>query len=159
MRHLTMQPLSGCFGKREQRNEPRTRCLQDRMRHEGARKSEAEPPGQCPSLPPLPRVAGNGGVPGEGERLRDASMDSGGFADIANAKPIFASKLFFSGGLNRKELYGDFAAAWPSVDRALRIGMPGGGYIFRTTNVAFKGLPLDRYLLILKMREQYGRYA
>jgi uroporphyrinogen decarboxylase len=42
---------------------------------------------------------------------------------------------------------------------ALEHGMPGGGYIYSTTNVAFKGLPLERYLLILKMREQYGRYA
>ena len=40
----------------------------------------------------------------------------------------------------------------------LRHGMPGGGYIYGTTNVAFKGLPLERYLLILEMREQYGWY-
>lgn len=41
---------------------------------------------------------------------------------------------------------------------ALEHGMPGGGYIYSTTNVAFKGLPLERYRLILKIREQYGRY-
>jgi uroporphyrinogen decarboxylase len=41
---------------------------------------------------------------------------------------------------------------------ALRHGMLGGGYIYSTTNVAFKGLPLERYLLILEMRAQYGRY-
>jgi uroporphyrinogen decarboxylase len=41
---------------------------------------------------------------------------------------------------------------------ALRHGMPGGGYIYSTTNVAFKGLLLERYLLILEMRQQFGRY-
>lgn len=41
---------------------------------------------------------------------------------------------------------------------ALEHGMPGGGYIYSTTNVAFKGLTLERYLLILQMRKQYGRY-
>ena len=37
-------------------------------------------------------------------------------------------------------------------------GMPGGGYIYSTTNVAFKGLPLERYMLVLEMREKHGRY-
>jgi hypothetical protein len=36
--------------------------------------------------------------------------------------------------------------------------MPGGGYVYATTNVAFKGLPLERYLLMLEMRERYGWY-
>ena len=40
----------------------------------------------------------------------------------------------------------------------LQHGMPGGGYIYGTTNVAFKGLPLERYLLILEIREQFGWY-
>ena len=42
---------------------------------------------------------------------------------------------------------------------ALREGMPAGGYIFSTSNVAFKGLPLERYLLMLDVRKRYGRYA
>jgi len=42
---------------------------------------------------------------------------------------------------------------------ALKYGMPGGGYIYSTSNVAFKGLPLERYLLILEMREKYGWYS
>jgi hypothetical protein len=36
--------------------------------------------------------------------------------------------------------------------------MPGGGYIYSTTNVAFKGLALERYLLILNVRREYGCY-
>ena len=42
---------------------------------------------------------------------------------------------------------------------ALKYGMPGGAYIYSTSNVAFKGLALERYLLILEMREKYGRYS
>lgn len=42
---------------------------------------------------------------------------------------------------------------------ALKYGMPGGGYIYSTSNVAFKGLPLERYLLILEIREKYGWYS
>jgi uroporphyrinogen decarboxylase len=37
-------------------------------------------------------------------------------------------------------------------------GKPGGGYIFCTSNVAFKGMPLERYLLMLELRQKYGRY-
>jgi len=40
----------------------------------------------------------------------------------------------------------------------LKHGMPGGGYIYATTNVAFKGLPLERYLLMLQVRDEYGWY-
>lgn len=40
----------------------------------------------------------------------------------------------------------------------LKHGMPGGGYIYSTTNVAFKGLPLERYLLVLEMRKKHGWY-
>lgn len=40
----------------------------------------------------------------------------------------------------------------------LRHGLPGGGYIYGTTNVAFAGLPLERYLLMLALRKQYGWY-
>jgi uroporphyrinogen decarboxylase len=46
-----------------------------------------------------------------------------------------------------------------NAKRALKEGMPGGGYIFSTSNVAFKGLPLERYLLILDVRQKYGCYA
>ncbi|MBI1927022.1 hypothetical protein HYR99_22615 [Candidatus Poribacteria bacterium] len=46
-----------------------------------------------------------------------------------------------------------------NAKKALREGMPGGGYIYSTSNVAFKGLPLERYLLILEVRKKYGHYA
>ena len=45
-----------------------------------------------------------------------------------------------------------------SAEYALRSGMPGGGYIFSTSNVAFKGLPLRRYELIMSVRRNIGWY-
>jgi uroporphyrinogen decarboxylase len=46
-----------------------------------------------------------------------------------------------------------------NCQHALEVCMPGGGYIYSTSNVAFKGLPLERYLLVLEMRRRYGWYA
>jgi uroporphyrinogen decarboxylase-like protein len=90
--------------------------------------------------------------------VRLTSMDIGGFSDIANAKPIFAGKLFFSGGLNCKELYGDFAAARPSVDRALRIGMPGGGYALAVGGETYAGVNPDTLCQVVAYAKKAGAY-
>lgn len=42
--------------------------------------------------------------------------------------------------------------------RALREGMPGGGYFFCSSNTPFKGMPLENYLAMLEVRKIYGRY-
>ena len=44
------------------------------------------------------------------------------------------------------------------VMRSLRDGMPGGGYIFATSNCVFKGMPLERYEMMMELRKQHGRY-
>ncbi len=41
---------------------------------------------------------------------------------------------------------------------ALKSGMPGGGYIFATSNCIYTGLPLERYELMLRVWEQEGVY-
>ena len=38
-------------------------------------------------------------------------------------------------------------------------GKPGGGYIFSTSNVVFKGMPLENYYLILEVWKQYRDYC
>jgi uroporphyrinogen-III decarboxylase len=67
-------------------------------------------------------------------------MDIGGFSDIANAKRDLAGKTVIWGGLNCKDVYGDFASARPVVDRALRIGQPGGGFILAIGGEAYAGV-------------------
>lgn len=42
--------------------------------------------------------------------------------------------------------------------RALQDGMPGGGYFFCSSNTPFKGMPLENYLAMLDVRQEFGRY-
>jgi len=86
------------------------------------------------------------------------SMDIGGFSDIANAKRAFAGKVFFWGGLNCKDFYYDFAHAKPFVDRALRIGMPGGGFAFGIGGEVYAGVNPDTLCQVVEYVKQVGRY-
>ena len=43
--------------------------------------------------------------------------------------------------------------------RALRHGMPGGRYIFSTSNCIYTGMRLERYELILDVWRREGNYA
>ena len=45
-----------------------------------------------------------------------------------------------------------------SVRYALTHGMPGGGYIFSTSNCVYTGMPLSRYELMLDIWRQEGNY-
>jgi uroporphyrinogen decarboxylase len=45
-----------------------------------------------------------------------------------------------------------------SARYALEQGMPGGGYIFSTSNCVYTGMRLERYELILKVWSEYGKY-
>ncbi|MFH1906396.1 MAG: hypothetical protein ABIL11_03280 [Chloroflexota bacterium] len=45
-----------------------------------------------------------------------------------------------------------------SARYALRHGMPGGGYIFSTSNCVYTGMRLERYELMLDVWRQEGNY-
>jgi uroporphyrinogen decarboxylase len=45
-----------------------------------------------------------------------------------------------------------------SARYALRHGMPGGGYIFSTSNCVYTGMKLARYEAILKVWREEGIY-
>jgi uroporphyrinogen decarboxylase len=79
--------------------------------------------------------------------------------DIAVIKRLAGDKVCLFGGVQCSLLQtGTEEQIVEQCKYVLRHGMPGGGYIYGTTNVAFKGLPLERYLLILEMRKRYGWY-
>ncbi len=79
--------------------------------------------------------------------------------DMAVIKQMAGDKVCLLGGVQCSLLQtGTTAAVIEQCKYVLRHGMPGGGYIYGTTNVAFKGLPLERYLLMLEMRKRYGWY-
>ena len=90
--------------------------------------------------------------------VRLTSMDIGGFSDIARAKPVFGGKVFFSGGMNCKDLYRDFARAKPVVDHALRIGMPGGGYALAVGGETYAGVNPETLCQVVAYARQAGRY-
>lgn len=79
--------------------------------------------------------------------------------DIAVIKKLAGDKLCLLGGVQCSLLQtGTEEQIIENCKYVLRHGMPGGGYVYCTTNVAFEGLPLERYLLMLEMRERYGWY-
>ncbi len=79
--------------------------------------------------------------------------------DIKVIKEIAGDKVCLIGGVQCSLLQtGTEEEIIEDCKYVLRHGMPGGGYIYSTSNVAFKGLALERYMLVLEMREKYGRY-
>ena len=45
-----------------------------------------------------------------------------------------------------------------SAEYCLKYGKPGGGYVYCTSNIPFKGLPLERYQLVLDVWKKYRDY-
>lgn len=79
--------------------------------------------------------------------------------DLAVIKAQAGDKVCLLGGVQCSLLQtGSEEQVIEQCKYVLRHGMPGGGYIYGTTNVAFAGLPLERYLLMLEMRKRYGWY-
>jgi uroporphyrinogen decarboxylase len=88
------------------------------------------------------------------------SLDPMAGVDIAEVKRLVGDRVCLIGNVNCALLQtGTMEEIEESARYALRHGMPGGGYIYSTSNVAFKGLPLERYMKILEVRERYGRYG
>jgi uroporphyrinogen-III decarboxylase len=85
-------------------------------------------------------------------------MDIGGFSDIANAKRELGGKVVFSGGINNRDLYDGFEAGKPAIERAIRIGAPGGGYIFAIGGETSPGVPEDVLLKTVRYVKEIGRY-
>jgi len=90
--------------------------------------------------------------------MRLTSMDMGGFSDIANAKRDLGGKVFFSGGLNCRDLYGGFEEARPAVDRAIRVGAPGGGFALAVGGETYAGVNPDTLVRVVDYAKERGRY-
>ncbi len=99
------------------------------------------------------------------DRLIDAaptalhSLDPQGGVDIKEVKARTKGKLALIGNVNCGLLQtGTDEEVIGSCRYALENGMPGGGYIYATSNTVFTGMELSRYELMLSVREKYGRY-
>src|SRR4030042_1573150 len=73
------------------------------------------------------------------------SLDPQGRVDIAKIKEICGSKLCLVGNVNCGLLdTGTDEEVIASAKYALKYGMPGGGYIFSTSNCVYTGMKLQR---------------
>lgn len=86
------------------------------------------------------------------------SIDPMAGVDIAEVKRLVGDRVALIGNVNCALMQtGTDEEVIASAEYCLTHAKPGGGYVYSTSNVPFKGLPLERYLLILdvfrKMRD------
>lgn len=87
------------------------------------------------------------------------SLDPQGGVDIADLKRRIGSKVCLIGNVNCGLMdTGTDEQVIESAEYALQHGMPGGGYIFSTSNCIYTGMRLSRYRLILDVWRKKGNY-
>jgi len=87
------------------------------------------------------------------------SLDPQAGVDIAEVKRRYGAEICLIGNVNSGLLQtGTDEEAIESVRYALRHGMPGGGYIFSTSNCVYTGMPLGRYELMMDIWRREGVY-
>ncbi|MBI9017154.1 MAG: hypothetical protein JEZ07_07835 [Phycisphaerae bacterium] len=88
------------------------------------------------------------------------SIDPQGKVDIAEVKKRVGDKVCLIGNVNCGLLdTGTDQQVIESAQYALEHGMPGGGYIFSTSNCVYSGMNLERYELMHKFWQEHGHYA
>ena len=87
------------------------------------------------------------------------SLDPMAGVDIAEVKRLYGKQLCLIGNVNCALMQtGTEEEVRQSAAYALEHGMPGGGYIFSTSNCVYTGMPLERYELMLQVRQEMGWY-
>ncbi len=88
------------------------------------------------------------------------SIDPQAGVDIAEVKRLYGDRVCLIGNVNCGLLdTGTDEEVIESARYALRHGMPGGGYIFSTSNCIYTGMRLARYELMLDVWRKEGNYA
>ena len=87
------------------------------------------------------------------------SLDPQGGIDIAEVKALYGDRVCLAGNVNCGLIdTGAEQEYLDSVRYALTHGMPGGGYIFCTSNCIYTGMKLERYDRILDVWREMGNY-
>lgn len=87
------------------------------------------------------------------------SLDPQGGVDIAEVKRLYGDRVCLIGNVNCGLLdTGTDEEVAASARYALKHGMPGGGYIFSTSNCVYTGMRLSRYEQILDIWRAEGNY-
>jgi len=88
------------------------------------------------------------------------SLDPQGGIDIAEIKKMIGKKVCLIGNVNCGLMdTGTEQEVVESAQYALKHGMPGGGYIFSTSNCIYTGMQLERYELMLDVWRKFGNYS
>lgn len=88
------------------------------------------------------------------------SLDPQAGVDIAEVKRRYGDRVCLIGNVNCGLLdTGTEDEVAASVLYALRSGMPGGGYIFSTSNCVYTGMSLARYEFMLDLWRRHGNYT
>ncbi len=88
------------------------------------------------------------------------SLDPQGGVDIADIKRRIGKQVCLIGNVNCGLMdTGTDEQTIESACYALKHGMPGGGYIFSTSNCIYTGMALRRYELILDVWRRQGNYT
>ena len=87
------------------------------------------------------------------------SLDPQGGVDIAEVKRLYGRDLCLIGNVHCGMLdTGTPEQIEAAASYALRHGMPGGGYIFSTSNCVYTGMPLASYETMLGVWRREGNY-
>ena len=87
------------------------------------------------------------------------SLDPQGGVDIAEVKRRYGERVCLIGNVNCGMLdTGTDEEVVESARYALRHGIPGGGFIFSTSNCVYTGMRLARYELMLDVWRREGNY-
>jgi len=87
------------------------------------------------------------------------SLDPMAGVDIKVVKELYGDKVCLMGNVDCSLMQtGTEEELRESCRYALKHGMPRGGYVYSSSNCAFKGLPLERYMILLEERKKHGRY-
>lgn len=87
------------------------------------------------------------------------SIDPQAGVDIAEVKRLYGDRVSLIGNVNCGLLdTGTDEECIASARYALQNGMPGGGYIFSTSNCVYTGMRLARYELMLDIWRKEGNY-
>ena len=87
------------------------------------------------------------------------SLDPMAGVDIRQIKEYTRGKVALCGNVHCAALQtGTEEDVIASAEYCLKYGKPGGGYIYCTSNVPFRGLKLERYLLVLDVWKKHRDY-
>ena len=87
------------------------------------------------------------------------SLDPMAGVDIRLVKEQYGDQVALCGNVHCAAMQtGTEQEVIDSAEYCLKYGKPGGGYIYCTSNIPFKGLPLDRYMLVLDIWKKYRDY-